>query len=60
MIDDTQSITIPSEDTTPTTETKEDEYINKTMKLKIDNQVIDVIWLDNSSVKALNNLLKMD
>ena len=44
VIDDTPSITIPSEDTTPTTEIKEDEYMNKTMELKIDEQIIDVIW----------------
>ena len=54
----TPSITIPSEDTTPTTDSKEDEYMNKTIELKIDNQVIDVLWSDNSSVDALKELAK--
>ena len=56
--DDTPSVTIPLEDTTPTTDSKEDEYMNKTIELKIDNQVIDVIWLDNASVTALKELAK--
>ena len=54
---DTPSVTIPSEDTTPTTDSKEEDNM-KTLKLKIDNQIIDVIWLDNSSVKALKELAK--
>ena len=56
--DDTPSVTIPSEDTTPTTDSKDDEYMNKTIELKIDNQVIDAIWADNDSVKALKELAK--
>lgn len=32
--------------------------MNKTIELKIDNQVIDVLWSDNSSVDALKELAK--
>lgn len=56
--DETPSITIPSEGTTPTTESKEDEYMNKTIEFKIDSQIVDVLWGDNSSVKALKELAK--
>ena len=53
----TPSTTIPSDDTTPTTNPKEDDdNMNKTLELKIDNQIIDVTWLDNSSVDALKEL----
>ena len=54
--DPSPSITIPSEDSTPTTDSKDDEYMNKTIELKIDNQIVDVIWADNSSVNALKEL----
>lgn len=58
MPDDTPSITIPSEDTIPTTEPKEDDNMSKTLELKIDNQIINVVWLDNASVNALMELAK--
>ena len=54
--DDTPSVTTPAEDSTPTTDSKDDEYMNKTIELKIDNQIVDVIWADNSSVNALKEL----
>ena len=54
---DTPLVTIPLEDTTPTTEPKEEDNM-KTLELKIDNQVINVIWLDNPSVTALKELAK--
>ena len=50
--------TIPSEDTTPITDSKDDEYMNKTIELKIDNQIVDVYWADNDSVNALKELAK--
>lgn len=56
--DSTPSITIPSEDTTTTDDSKEDEYMNKTIELKIDNQIVDVYWADNESVQALKELAK--
>ncbi len=56
--DSTPSITIPSEDTTTADDSKEDEYMNKIIELKIDNQVIDVFWVDNSSVNALKEFAK--
>lgn len=56
--DSTPSITISSEDTTSTIDSKEDEYMNKTIELKIDNQVIDILWGDNLSVDALKELAK--
>ena len=56
--DSTLSIPTPSEDTTTTTDSKDDEYMDKTIELKIDNQVIDVIWADNDSVNALKELAK--
>ena len=38
---------------------KEDEsYMNMTLSLKIDNQIVDVYWADNDSVKALKELAK--
>lgn len=36
-------MTIPSDDTTSTTEPNEDEYMNKALELKIDNQIFDVM-----------------
>ena len=57
--DNTPSTTIPSDDTTSTTNPKEDDdNMNKTLELKIDNQIIDVTWLDNPSVNALKELAK--
>ena len=56
--DDNLSDAILPKNQTPTTEPKEDEDMNKTIELKIDNQIIDVIWLDNSSVNALKELAK--
>ena len=56
--DSTPSITISSEDTTSTIDSKEDEYMNKTIELKIDNQIVDVYWANNDSVKALKELAK--
>ena len=56
--DSTQSIIIPSEDTTTTDDSKEDEYMNKTIELKIDNQIVDVYWADNSSIDVLKELAK--
>lgn len=41
-----------------TTDSKEGNYMNKGLILKIDNQVIDVAWLDNDSVKELKELAK--
>ena len=32
--------------------------MNKTIELKIDNQIVDVYWADNDSVKALKELAK--
>ena len=56
--DSIPSITISSKDTTSTTDSKEDEYMNKTIELKIDSQIVDVYWADNDSVKALKELAK--
>lgn len=44
--DDTPSTTIPSY----TTPTEDDEIMNKTLTLKINNQEVDVYWIDNNSV----------
>lgn len=57
---DEPSTTIPSTDPNPTTtEPKEDDqYMNKTIELKIGNTIVDVNWLDNDSVKALKELAK--
>ena len=51
------STTIPA-DTTPDTTTTEDDTMNKTLILKIDNTEVEVFWLDNDSVKALKQLAK--
>lgn len=55
-IQDTPS-TIPSEDTTPTTDTKDEDNM-KSLQLKIGDKIINVSWLDNSSVNALKELAK--
>lgn len=52
------SSTVPIEDAAQTAEQKEDEYMSKKLELRIDNQIIDVIWLDNPSVTALKELAK--
>ena len=46
-LDNTPSIIIPSDDTTPTTDTKEENDM-KTLELKINYQIVDVFWGDNS------------
>ena len=51
------STTTPA-DTTPGTTTTEDDTMNKTLTLKIDNTEVEVFWLDNDSVKALKQLAK--
>ena len=51
------STTTPA-DTTPDTTTTEDDTMNKTLTLKIENTEVDVFWLDNDSVKALKQLAK--
>ena len=49
------TITSPSDDNQTT---KEDETANMELTLKIDDIEVDVIWIDNDSVKALKNLAK--
>lgn len=52
--------TIISSDTTPsnTLPTEGDEIMNKELTLQIDNQKVDVNWLDNNSVRELKKLTK--
>lgn len=53
--------TITTEDNAPTTDTttkEDDEHMNKTLVLKIDNTIVDVYWMDNVSVKELKKLAK--
>ena len=57
--DNTPSATIPSNITSmDTTPTEDDEIMNKELILKINNQEVDVYWLDNNSVKELKKLAK--
>lgn len=49
--------TVPSEDTTPTTNPKKDEDMN-ILQLKIGDTIVDVAWSDNASVNALKELAK--
>ena len=57
--DDVPPTTISSDTTTPSDEPKEDEsYLLKSLVLTIDSSEVDVIWVDNDSVKALKNLAK--
>lgn len=50
---------IPSDNTSPSDEPKEDEsYLSKTLVLTIDSSEVDVYWMDNDSVKALKELAK--
>jgi len=49
------TITTPSDDNQTT---KEDESANMKLTLKINDIVVDVIWTDNDSVRALKNLAK--
>ena len=48
---------ITSEDTNPTTDTKEDDNM-KSLELKIGDTIVDVTWIDNLSVNALKKLVK--
>lgn len=53
--------TIITEDNTPTTDAtlkENDEYMSKTLVLKIDDTIVDVYWMDNKSVKELKKLAK--
>ena len=53
--------TIITEYNTPTTDTtlkEDDEYMSKTLVLKIDDTIVDVYWMDNDSVKELKKLAK--
>ena len=53
------SNTILPTETNQITDTKEDDdYMNKTLVLKIDNQEVDVSWLENDSVNQLMKLAK--
>ena len=49
------TITTPSDDNSTT---KEDETANMKLTLKINDIEVDVIWTDNDSVRALQNLAK--
>lgn len=49
------TITAPSDDASTT---KEDETANMKLTLKIDGIEVDIIWVDNDSVRALKNLAK--
>ena len=49
------TITGPSDDISTT---KENETANMELTLKIDDIEVDVIWADNDSVRALQNLAK--
>ena len=53
--DPSTTITTPSDDNQTT---KEDESANMKLTLKINDIVVDVIWTDNDSVRALKNLAK--
>ena len=53
--------TITTEDNTPITDTtpkEDDEYMNRTLVLKIDDTIVDVYWMENDSVKELKKLAK--
>ena len=50
---------IPSDNTSPSDEPKEDEsYLSKTLVLTLDSSDVDVYWMDNDSVKELKKLAK--
>lgn len=49
--------TIPSEDTTSTTDIKEDDNM-KSLELKIGDTIVTVVWEVNTSVTALKELAK--
>ena len=53
--DSSTTITTPSDENQTT---KEDENENMELTLRIDGIEVDVIWVDNDSVKALKNLAK--
>ncbi len=44
--------------TTDSTTKDDDEYMNKTLVIKIDDTIVDVYWMDNDSVKGLKKLAK--
>ena len=52
------TITTPSDDNPSTTTEEEDETANMTLTLKIGNNLVDVFWLDNESVKDLKKHAK--
>lgn len=52
------TITTPLDDNQTTTTKEEDETANMTLTLKIWNTLVDVLWLDNESVKELKKLAK--
>ena len=52
------TITTPSDDNPTNTTEEEDETANMTLTLKIWNTLVDVLWLDNESVKELKKLAK--
>ena len=57
--DDILSTIIPSDNTSPSDEPKEDEsYLSKTLVLTLDSSDVDVYWMDNDSVKELKKLAK--
>ena len=43
---------------TSTQQSEDDETVNKTLSLKIENTEVDVSWLDNASVAELKKLAK--
>mgnify|MGYP000136308276 FL=1 len=45
-------------DNTTTQQSEDDELMNKTLSLKINDTLVDVFWLDNDSVTALKKLAK--
>lgn len=51
------STTIPSKDTSPTTDSKDEDNM-KSLELKIGDTTVAVTWLDNPSVNALKELAK--
>lgn len=54
----TQEPSTTTGDNTTTQHSEDDELMNKTLSLKIDNIEVDVNWLDNDSVTALKKLAK--
>lgn len=54
----TQEPSTTTGDNTTTQHSEDDELMNKTLSLKIDNTEVDVSWLDNDSVTELKKLAK--